>query len=459
MKRRNFIQTGISSALGFGIGLTILGDASSARGATANDRIGMALIGCGDRGTGLLHGFDYPNNTRITGFQEFDDVNILYCCDANKGRGEKAAERAKAKYTSDMQTVLDDKGVDAVICALPDHWHALAAIRACQAGKDVYTEKPASHSGWEGQKMVDAARKYKRIVQHGTQNRSAPYNLAAKKFIEDGKLGNLHLCRVFNQKREMNSFKIKTDESVPDGFGWDAWLGPAADRPYSSTICNGNWHELWDFSSGDLLNDGVHQLDLARWLIGKEFPKSAYAVGGRFTDPNSDAETPDTLITTYEFDDMTMTAEQTLFTDYILKIDSTVRQTDMFPYWMQCATRIELFGTKGLMVVGRHGGGWQVFIRPKDRQPVVSASQFGRFPDVEHKRNFLECIRSRKLPAADIEIGYRSTLLVHYSTISYRLGGEKLLINQKDGTIMNNPASQKYWKREYRDPYVIPEEI
>ena len=458
MKRRGFLQTGLSTTLGFGAGLTILADASSIWGAAANEKIGMALIGCGGRGTQLLHGFDYPE-ARMTGFQEFDDVHILYCCDAQRGRGERAAERAAAKYTADMRTVLDDKGVDAVICALPDHWHALAVILACQAEKDIYTEKPASHSAWEGQKMVEAARKYKRIVQHGTQNRSAPYNMEAKKFIDEGKLGTIHLCRVFNQKREMNSFRIKTDESIPDGFDWDQWLGPAADRPYSSTIHNYNWHELWDFSAGDLLNDGVHQLDLARWLIGKEFPKSAYASGGRFTDPDSDAETADTLIATYEFDDMIMTAEQTLYSDYILKIDPTVRMTDMFPYWMQCATRIELYGTKGLMMVARHGGGWQVFVRPQNRQPVVSSFGHGRFPDVEHKRNFLDCIRSRKLPNADIEIGHRSTMLVHYSTISYRLGGAKLEINQEDGTILNNPAAAPYWKRDYRAPYVIPENV
>lgn len=453
------MKTGISSTLGIGAGLTILTNAASVWGAAANEKINMALIGCGGRGTGLLHGFDYPNNSRMTGFQEFDDVNVLYCCDVQKGRGEGAAKLSGAKYAAEMQTVLDDKNVDAVICALPDHWHAMASILACQAGKDVYTEKPASHSAWEGGKMVEAARKYKRIVQHGTQNRSAPYNMEAKKYIEEGKLGNIHLCRVFNQKREMNSFKIRTGETVPEGLNWSAWLGPAADRPYSPTIMNGNWHELWDFSSGDLLNDGVHQLDLARWLVGKEFPTLAYAVGGRYTDPNSDAQTPDTLIATYEFDDMIMTAEETLYTDYIYKIDSTIRQSDMFPYWMQCATRIELYGTKGLMMVGRHGGGWQVFDRPKDRQPVVSASAFGRFPDVEHKRNFLDCIRSRELPNADIEKGHHSTLLVHYSTISYRMGGEKLLIDQKDGTILDNPASEKYWKRDYRAPYEIPENV
>ncbi|MDR0705230.1 MAG: Gfo/Idh/MocA family oxidoreductase [Planctomycetaceae bacterium] len=446
MERREFLKKGTQTSLGFGIGLTILNGKSIAD-TSANNKINLALIGCGGRGTAL-----------IRGFRGFGDVNIAYCCDAQKERGEKIAEEVKAKHAGDMRTIFDDKNVDAVVCALPDHWHALGAILACQAGKDVYTEKPASQSGWEGQKMVEAARKYKRIVQHGTQNRSAPYNIKAKQYIDEGKLGTIHLCRVFNQKREMNSFKIKTGEPVPENLNWDNWLGPAAERPYSSTIVSRNWHELWDFSSGDVLNDGVHQIDLARWLIGKEIPKSAYAVGGRFTDPNSDAQTPDTLIASYEFDDLTFTVEETLYSNYILKIDGGVRDSDMFPYWMQCATRIELYGTKGLMMVGRHGGGWQVFDRPKDRQPVVKAQEFGRFPDPEHKRNFLDCIRSRELPNADIEKGHRSTSLVHYSTISYRLGGMKLDIDETTG-VPKNPEAAQYWKRDYRTPYVIPDEV
>ncbi|MDR1382229.1 MAG: Gfo/Idh/MocA family oxidoreductase [Planctomycetaceae bacterium] len=456
MKRREFMKTGVQTSLAIGAGLTILKNKSVAD-TSANNKINIALIGCGGRGRDLLHGFNYGNNTRITGFQEFEDVNVAYCCDVRKERGEPVAAKANAKYVPDMRTVLDDKNVDAVINALPDHWHALGAILGCQAGKDVYTEKPASHSGWEGQKMVEAARKYKRIVQHGTQNRSAQYNMDAKKYIDDGKLGKVHLCRVFNQKRGTGSFKFK-NETVPEGLNWGAWLGPAKERPFSSALMNGSWHDVWDFSAGDVLNDGVHQIDLARWIIGKEIPKSAYAIGGRYTDPNSDSQTPDTLIASYEYDDLTFTVEETLYTDYMYKIDSTVRQTDMFPYWMQCATRIEIYGTKGFMIVGRHGGGWQVFDRPKDRKPVVAAQGFGRFPEPEHKRNFLDCIRSRELPNADIEKGHISTSLVHYSTISYRLGGVKLDVDVATG-VPKNPEAAQYWKRDYREPYIVPEEV
>ncbi|MDR1291161.1 MAG: Gfo/Idh/MocA family oxidoreductase [Planctomycetaceae bacterium] len=459
MKRRDFVKV---TSLGLGAGLTILTNGINAQETKANNKINVALIGCGGRGKDLLLGFNYPH-ARIPGFREFDDVNVLYACDVRKERGEKIAGDAQTKYVPDMRTVLDDPKVDAVICALPDHWHALAAVRACQAGKDVYTEKPASQSGWEGEQMVKAARKYKRIVQHGTQNRSAPYNIAAKKYIEDGKLGKIHLCRVFNQKAEMNSFKVQY-EQLPENFSaanWSEWLGPASERPFSPTILNRNWHELWDFSSGDILNDGVHQIDLARWLVGVKFPETAYAAGGRFTDPpeKSDGQTPDTLIATYKFDDLIFTVEETLYTRYMLKIDPEVRMSDMVPYWMQCATAIELYGTKGLMKVARHGGGWQVFDRPKDRKPVIKETGHGRFPDEPHKRNFLESIRTRNLPNADIAEGHCSTALVHYSTVSYRLGGAMLQINKETGKIENNTDAAKYWKRDYRTPYVIPDEV
>ncbi|MCL2742307.1 MAG: Gfo/Idh/MocA family oxidoreductase [Planctomycetaceae bacterium] len=454
MKRREFIKTAAAAAGSLSIPLFVKAETKG-----ANEKINIAHIGCGGRGTALMSGFPYADTT-IKGFQDFD-VNILWCCDPRKERANNAVKIADAKSpaakpTYEMREVLDDKAVDAVVCALPDHWHALAAIMACQAGKDVYTEKPASHSAWEGQKMVDAARKYKRVVQHGTQNRSAPYNIAAKKYIEEGKLGRIHFCKVFNMK-EWKNFKLAPTAPVPENVDWNHWLGPAPERAFSPSYF-GSWHHIWDFSSGDMINDGIHQLDLARWLIGKDLPKSAYCVGGRF-DSTGDAETPDTQITTWEYDDLTMTFDLTLYTPYMLKTDAVVRQSDMFPLWAQNATRIEIYGSEGMMIVGRHGGGWQVYIRPKDRLPVVKDFAHGRFPDDEHKENFLQCIKTRAFPNSDIETGHRSTLLGHYATISYRLGGQKLNINTKDGTIIDCPEAAKYFKRTYRRPFEVPEEV
>ena len=449
MNRREFTKT---TALGFGAGLTLLNNAASVFGAAANEKINLGFLGCGGRGRQLLGGFAVRN-----------DINVLYCCDSDRRRAEVAISAAQQSplaatptLSTDMRTVLDDPKVDAVVCALPDHWHALSSIWACQAGKDIFTEKPASHSAWEGQKMVEAARKYKRVVQHGTQCRSASYCIAAQKYIADGKLGKIHYVRVYNMK-EWKNFTLDPATAVPEGVDWDRWIGPAPMRQYSPSYAS-TWNHLWDFSSGDMINDGIHQIDLARMLIGKEYPKSTYCVGGRFN-TKGDAESPDTQVVTWEYDDLVMTFELTLYTPYMLKIDPEVRNSDMFPYWLQTATRIEIYGEAGLMIIGRHGGGWQIFVRTRDRQPVVKDEMYGRFPDPEHQENFIACVKSRELPTADIEIGHRSTLLAHYGTISYRLGGQKLVIDPKTEKILDNPAAMKLFKREYRKPFEVPEDV
>ncbi|MFH1923950.1 MAG: Gfo/Idh/MocA family oxidoreductase, partial [Planctomycetota bacterium] len=215
------------------------------------------------------------------------------------------------------------------------------------------------------------------------------------------------------------------------------------------------------YSGGDIANDASHQIDLARWLLGVDYPKTVYSTGGRYaTNPEElVAETPDTQIALYDFDRLLVSFELTLYGSYMLKTDGEVRDTDMFPFWMQNATRIEIFGTEGLMVVGRHGGGWQVFVRPHQRQPVVKDQEFGRFPDPEHKENFISCIRSREKPNADVLEGHRSALMIHYANISYRLGGQKITINPETEEIVDNPEAKKLFRRTYREPWVVPEKV
>lgn len=452
--RRQFLDSTKKTALGLAAGLTILDDPRSARAAPANDKIRLAMVGVGGRGSGLAQGFLARK-----------DCQIVYVCDPNgavldaRAKEYAALQDGRApKCVQDFRKALDDKSVDAAVVATPDHWHVPAAIMACQAGKDVYVEKPLSYNAWEGRKAVEAARKYKRIVEVGTQNRSAPYNMAAKKYIEDGKLGRIHFCRVYNQKLWAN-FPALPDSDPPKGFDWDMWNGPAPEAPYNSNLHH-QWHHFWRYSGGDIINDGIHQIDLARWLIGVEYPKSVYSTGGRF-DMTGAAETPDTQIAVFDFDNLVMTFELTLFTPYMLKIAPGIRQSlDRFPYWHQCATRIEIYGSDALMIVGRHGGGWQVFTRPKDEQPVIREQNKGRFPDPEHKENFIQCLRTRQTPNADVEYGHRSALLGHYANISYRLGGEKLVIDSKTEQIVNNDRAAALLRRQtYRKPWVVPEEV
>jgi predicted dehydrogenase len=451
LHRRAFLTRTQHAGLGLAAGWTILRNAGSVYGAPANDKVVLALIGAGGRG-----------NMLAVDFAARDDCRFAYICDPNATRIEAVTRAVVEKQGStpegaaDYREALDDKSVDAVVIATPDHWHALPSIHACQAGKDVYVEKPASHNCWEGQKMIEAARKYNRVMQVGTQSRSAAYCMAARKYVAEGKLGKVHFCRIFNQKGQDN-FPKQPDSDPPAGLNWDLWNGPAPECRYNSALHH-HWHDFWRYSSGDMINDGIHQIDLARYVLGVSHPKSVYCTGSRYS-PGA-AESPDTQIAVYDFDEMTATFELTLFTPYMLKISPIIRMSpDQFPYWPQCATRIEIYGTEGVMFLGRHGGGWQVFTRPKLDAGVVVAQQKGLFPDPEHKDNFLECLRTRARPNADIEEGHRSVLWAHYATMSYRLGGEKLTIDPKTEHVVNNERAMAMFKREYRKPYVIEEEV
>jgi len=452
MNRREFLSRSKRATLGVAAGTLILRDSRSVAATPANDKLVMALVGCRGRGTMVAQGF-----------ARRDDCEVAYLCDVDTSLFETRAKwlaecqgGKSPKCVQDFRRMLDDKAVGAVVIATPPHWHSLATIWCCQAGKDVYCEKPQSHNCWEGRKAVEAARKHQRIVQIGFQNRSAPYNWAAKKYLDEGKLGAIHLCRVFNQKGEPNYPKLP-DADPPAGFDWEMWNGPAPAHPYNETLRNG-WRHPWNYCGGDMTYDGIHQVDLARWLCGLKYPKTVYSSGNRY-DRNGAAETPDTQIAVLDFDDLTMTFEMSLFTPYMLKADQGIRDGDLFPHWPQNTERIELYGTEGMMVVGRMGAGWQVFVRPKSRQPVVKDQMYGRFPDKDHQENFVQCVRSRQRPNADVEEGHVSTLLVHYAMISYRIGGQKLAIDPKTEQFVGNDEAMKYFRRECRKPWVVPEEV
>ncbi len=241
INRRKFLKRSKRTSLGMAAGLTLLSNAHSVGAYQANEKITLAMVGVRGRGHSLAHGF-----------LERDDCQIGYICDVESGLFESRSkdygdrQGKTPKCVQDFRQALDDKSVDAIVVATPDHWHAPAAIWACQADKDVYVEKPPTHNCWEGQKLIEAAEKYRRVVQVGTQNRSAPYNMAAKKFIQDGKLGRIHLCRVFNMKQQGN-FTLPPDGDTPAGFNWDMWNGPAPERRYNSMIRQGGWHQLWDY--------------------------------------------------------------------------------------------------------------------------------------------------------------------------------------------------------------------
>ncbi|NOX53461.1 MAG: Gfo/Idh/MocA family oxidoreductase [Planctomycetes bacterium] len=451
--RRQFLARSSSAVASGALGTALAVTAPrSARAVSANDRIVLAVIGIRGRG-----------NKLACDFAARDDCEVAYLCDVDsrlfESRSKAVAERQDGrtpKCVQDFRRALEDKSVDAVVIATPDHWHALATVWSCQAGKDVYVEKPASHTPWEGRKMVEAARKYKRVVQLGTQTRSAPYFMAARKYIENGGLGKLYLCRVFNQVPHTDP-KMAEDSDPPKGLDWDMWNGPAPETRYNYTYWE-HWNWFWRYSGGDIINNGVHQIDMARHLCGVTYPKSVYSTGGRFHATGC-ADAPNTQIATFDFDNLVMTFELTWNTPYMLKVDPGVRNGDLFPYWLQCSTRVEIYGDEAVMFIGRVGGDWQVFVRTKNRKPVVKDQMYGRFPDDVHQENFIQCVRSRERPHADILEGHLSTLLCQYANISYRLGGEKLIVDPKTETFTNSPNGNQLLRREYRKPWVLEEQV
>jgi len=450
--RRKFIDKCARAGVGLGVGLTILQNAASVRGAPANEKLILALVGLG-RGTILG-----------TGLGARGDCHFAYIADVNRNRLNSDSKQViasqggkPAQLVQDFRKALDDKSVHAVVIATCQHWHALATVWSCQAGKDVYVEKPASNTCWEGRKMVEAARKYKRIVQVGTQNRSAPYVYEALDFLRAGKLGDIHFCRVYQQRLSNPSFTLGPDTDPPPYLDWEMWNGPAPARRYNATLFS-NKNSFWSYGGGDIEADGVHQLDLARWLCNLEYPKAVYSSGGRHAS-QGDSQVPDTQVAVYDFDRLTMTMEYTGFTPYMIKSDSFIRDGDQFPYWMQNSTRIELYGTKGLMIMGRHGDGWQVWGRPKDRRPSLVAQKKGRFPDAPHLANFVECVRSRRKPNADILEGHRSALASHLGNISCRLGGRRLVLDAKTEQIVGDPEAMALYNPPQRKPWAIGEQV
>ncbi len=441
LSRRRFLgstATGVAAgAAAFAIG----------RAATAaNETIRYGLIGVGGRGTGLAGIFSTRPN-----------IECAWLCDPDRRRAGGHVKRLTPKSggppkpVEDFRRCLDDKTVDAVIVATPDHWHALATVLACQAGKDVYVEKPASYSIWEGRQMVRAARKFRRVVQTGTQNRSAPYVAKALDYIQSGKLGRIPLVRVCNLKSG-GPFKKGADAKAPDTVNYDLWLGPAPKRAFNPRRFHGSWYYLWDFFGGDMGNDASHQLDIARWLIGKDAPTSVCGYGGNLAHDDA-REVPDTQVVTFDFGGTLMIFELTQYARYMAKTPGSVRNADKLPPWMQNATRIELYGTRELMVLGRHGGGWQVFTSGGK----VAAQEYGRQAHREHLDNFADCIRSRKLPNADILEGHLSANLSHLGNLAYRVGNKQLDFDPKTERFTNNDDANKLLKREHRKPYVFPD--
>jgi predicted dehydrogenase len=418
---------------------------------SANDKVVLALIGAGNWGTGLaLKTSDLNKN-----------IVFKYICDVDDTRGGRAISEIEKKQgfaptrVRDMRKVFDDKEVDGVIIATPQHWHALASIWAMQAGKDVYVEKCVSFTIEEGQKMIEAAMKYERVLQCGTQNRSAAYNFKARDYVRSGALGDIVAVDVMELDDGPVPFREKDESSAPDTIDWDMWLGPAPKVPYNVSR-NKSWLYYWDYSGGgELSNGAIHQMDLARFVMGDPgFPKSVYCTGGRYLFDDK-RDVPDYQMTTYEFDKFVLTLKTGAFTPYMSKASEEVRNGDLFPEWKLNSEKIIIYGTKQVMYLGRMGAGWQVF----EKDGKIVAQEYGRFPLADHLANYIDCIRSRKQPNAGIVEGHKSSVLVHLANLSYRAGKKQLLFSLEYEVITNDDKAQALAEGFHRHGFELPKNI
>jgi predicted dehydrogenase len=343
-----------------------------------------------------------------------------------------SAQKSPPKFEKDVRRVLDDPSITALVIAAPDHWHALATVWACQAGKHVYVEKPVSHNLVEGRRMVEAARRHKRVVQVGTQRRSGAHFQSAAEFVRSGKLGKVPFARAWIGGARP-SIGHKADGPVPKGVDYDLWTGPATLRPFNPNRFHYEWHWHWDYGTGELGNNGIHGLDVLRWVLGLDAPVRVTSGGGRhFYD--DDRQSPDTQIATFDFPDTTMVWEHRIWAP---------KPTQGEAFGMT------LYGEKGTLVFDRKG--WHV-------EDGAEASDKAQEVDRAHLQNFLDCVRSSNRPNADIEDGHKSTQLCHLGNIAFRLG-RALTFDGATETIKDDAEANKLLGRSYRAPFVLPEKV
>lgn len=402
-----------------------------------SDRIPIAIIGPG--GMGMQHVNQLAANAA---------VRIAYVCDVDEQRADRAAETIKKlsgtapKIAKDLRQVLNDQQVQAVWIATPDHWHAPAAILAANAGKHVYVEKPCSHNVHEGRLMIEAARRNKVVMQVGTQSRSTAHVMKAVEKLKSGVIGEILVAKAWNSQRRGSIGKQQPSEP-PKHLDYDLWLGPVTYRPYQSNFLHGVWRWWYDFGCGDIGNDGVHDIDIARWGLGVEsHPNRIAAMGGKsyFDD---DQQHADTQYIAYEYAAASKAGrpKQLVFE---LRIWS--------PYFQEgFENGVAWYGTEGMLVLGK-AGKYQI-IGPRNK--LIEESSGGGPDLAAHHQDFLTCIRSGEKPHADIEINHLSTTLCHLGNIATRIG-RVIHFDPITESISDDAEAGALLKREYRDHWARP---
>ena len=456
--RRTFIKKTAIGTAGVSMGLTAFSAKSYGRILGANDRINIGVIGLRGRGQQHLESFSGMYN---------DGVNVKTVCDVDSQFLEPSRnvvaenqEGNKPDAVKDLRKIYEDPEIDAVSIATPNHWHALATVWACQAGKHVYVEKPSSHNIWEGRKMVEASRKYNRTVQVGFQNRSITNVMQAINFLHSGGIGEVFMARGTCFKPR-DSFGITPDSDPPESLDYDMWLGPASYRPYNEKRGHYNWHWHWNTGNGDTGNQGPHQFDIARWGLGVSVhPVKVQSMGGIFgiSPQECSQETPNTQTSVYTYEDGKILEFETRGRYTNAEAPSGVRIGNLF------------FGTEGWMEI--NGSSWKAY-REREEIPFAGTemdagnaavggdTSFRAAPGGGgHFANFIQALRSGNDAdlTCDILEGHRSTVLPHLGNIAYRVG-ETLEFNGELEEFIDNEEASLLLTRKYRYPYVIPKTV
>ena len=413
---------------------------SGAKG--ANDRIRVAVLGI--NGRGKIH------ISEIMGLAGKANVEVVALADPDMVILQDRAKDFQKKYgktvaiEQDFRRLYDNKDIDAVTLATPNHWHALQTIWACQAGKDVYVEKPATHNIYEGQKMIEAAYKYNRIVQHGVQLRSSVAIQEAVKHLKDGLIGNVYMARglVFRWRPDIGNKGIS---KVPEGLDYDMWTGPAPMKPFSRDLVHYNWHWHWDYGNGDVGNQGIHETDLCMWGLGVDkLPERITAMGGKFL-WNDSKECPEVLTSVYHYPKLKKIIQFEV-RHWCTNLEDGANVGNIF------------YGDKGYMVVKGYGT-YETYLGEK-REPGPKRSEEGEL--TLHFQNWVDAIRARDIEIQNgpVQTGHLSSALAHLSNISCRLGRQLEFDNVAERFIgEGEKEANAMLSRNYRAPYILPDVV
>lgn len=422
--RRLFLQTMSSFAAAEAVSSLTGSLLAAEKSPNEKPVVGIMGIRRGSRGSALAAAF------------MANGAEVAYVCDVDARAHDGAVALVEEKQGTkpiavvDFRKMLDDPRVDMIACAAPNHWHAPAAIMGCKSGKHVYVEKPCSHTAEEGELAVAAARKAKKVVQMGSQRRTWPAIREGIQKIHDGEIGKVMYARTWynNRRGSIGTGKAGTP---PDWLNWGLWQGPCTDRPYKDNVVHYNWHWHWHWGNGELGNNGIHAIDVARWALKVDYPIRVTAAGGKYRHED-DQETPDTLLTTFDFPNQkTITWEGLSWSPY-------GPGGSMFG--------LSIHGDKGTLVVADPG--YKIF----DLQNKELSAKSGAGGEQEHVANFMEAAKNSSRPNADIEDAHKSTLLCHLGNIAYRVG-RTLKTDAKNGHIVDDADAAKLWGKEYRPEF------